>query len=71
MSQDHPLLANRSFLVLLIPVGIALLIVLSGNWLYEVEKNQALIEKKQIMEQKLSSKQAAPLRGGQSCKTKL
>jgi uncharacterized membrane protein YsdA (DUF1294 family) len=68
MSQEHPLKANRSFLFLLIPIAFAAIVVLSGNWLYQIDKNEALSLRKKMMEQKLNMQQAAPLKGSSSCK---
>ena len=60
--MQNPFQFKRSTLVLFIPIVFMALVVLSGNLLYQMEKNQRLSEKKRFMEQRLQHQQAAPLR---------
>lgn len=62
----NPFVIRRSLLVLLIPITFILIVVLSGNLLYQMEKNKGLAERKRLMEQKIKHQQAAPLRNSQT-----
>lgn len=70
--MQNPFIIRRSTLVLLIPIAFMVIVVLSGNLLFQMEKNKQLSDNKKLMEQKLQHQQAAPLRNSQAaCKIDL